>query len=110
MSRIDLGQEQQADLLSAAVRLYEAEMYELCMILLQVLMQLGNKESYVLAGHCISSQNYSDGETISNMYYKISCDLGSGVGCYNLYLNHKKTNIDEAAKYLKRAKKLGWIE
>lgn len=98
----------QADLLAAAVRLYEAEMYGLCLAILHVLMKCGNKEAFVLAGHCISGDNYLVDLKLANRYYEIACDLGSAVGCYNLFLNYSKDNNSTAEAYLSRAKKLGW--
>lgn len=108
MNKYKFDSEEQADLLSAAVRLYESEMYELCMNILHILMSCNNKEAYVLAGHCISCFNYSNKLELSNKFYEISCELGSSVGCYNLFLNYKKIDNAIADEYLKRAKELGW--
>ena len=109
-TRIEFEEDAQADLLSAAVRFYEVEEYQLCMNLLHVLMVCGNKESYVLAGHCISESGYMGDMELSNQYYKVSCEMGSAVGCYNLYLNNLETDREMASKFLKRAKDLGWVD
>lgn len=100
----------QSDLLAAAVRFYEAEMYDHCMLILSSLMALSNKEAYILAGHCIAEQNNDNGDTISTVYYDIACELGSAVGCYNSYLVRKKTGEPSADDYMKRAVDLGWID
>jgi TPR repeat protein len=102
------SEEAQSYLLSAAVILYEAEMYDVSILILHVLMSCQNREAFVLAGHCISESKYSNHIEISNKYYEVACDLGSAVGCYNLYENYKENNSEAAKKYLKKAKKLGW--
>jgi len=108
MSNFD--SEAQRDLMAAATRFYEAKMYDHCMIILNSLMALAHKEAYVLAGHCVSEQNDDKGDAISKLYYDISCDLGSAVGCFNSYLVRAKTDRQSADDYIKRAVDLGWSE
>lgn len=103
-------EEAQRDLLAGAARLYDAEMHDQCMVVLSILMGVGNRESYVLAGHCVSEYNFPHATTVANGYYEAACELGSAVGCFNLYLNHEKSNAVLADLYLQKARDLGWNE
>lgn len=102
------GEDEQSDLLSAAVRLYEAGVYGLCMSILDVLMSCKNKEAYILAGHCVVENEYEDSKELARQYYGVACNLGSSVGCYNLHLSYLNENEIMAETYLQRAKLLGW--
>lgn len=107
-STIKFSAEEQKDLLSAAVRLYEARMYDLCLNILHILISCDNEEAYILAGHCIAYSGGSNSKELSNKYYEISCNLGSAVGCYNLYESYRDDNNPIAEAYLQRAKEFGW--
>ncbi|WP_156402366.1 hypothetical protein [Caulobacter sp. Root1472] len=103
-------EEAQKDLMSAAVRLYEADMYDHCMIILNLLIKSGLKEAYVLAGHCVSAGQPEVSGGISNAYYEAACELGSAVGCYNLHLNYQQSDESRSKVYLERARALGWVD
>ena len=100
----------QTDLMRAAARLYEAEMYEVCVELLNILIACDYVEAHILLGHCISELKPELGMDVPNRHYEIACEMGSAVGCYNLYLNLAEANDDKAAVYLAEAIKLGWEE
>lgn len=98
----------QDDLMSAAVRFYEAGMLEHCMMILQVLMNEGHREAFLLAGHCIPEESSAPLDELQNKYYEIACEMGSNVGCYNIYLKYKEIDEAKAQIYLQKAKNLGW--
>ncbi len=102
--------ESQVDLMRAAARLYEAEMYEVCVGLLNILIACDYVDAHVLIGHCISELKPELGRDVPNSHYKIACEMGSAVGCYNLYLNLSEAHDDQAAAYLAKATELGWEE
>lgn len=109
-STLSLDESFQADLMSAAVRLYEIGKYDSCLGLLYILMKKNCKESFVLAGHCFNNDSISGSKSISNSFYTSACELGSAVGCYNVYLNETGIRDDVASQFLVRARELGWEE
>lgn len=77
-------------------------------MILNILMKNDNKESFVLAGHCLSSSGGKYLNDAAAKYYSISCELGSAVGCYNAYLSYKDLDEECSEVYLKKAIDLGW--
>lgn len=100
----------QAHLLSAAVQFYEADMYDLSMSILHVLIRCENREAHVLMGHCIAASEYKGSMDLANKHYELACEMGSSVGCYNLYLNNVELDAHLANQHLEKAKALGWNE
>lgn len=105
---VQFDEEAQKDLLAAAARLYEANMLDVCMSILAILIKCDNASAHVLYGHCISNEEYKYAQQIANDHYKIACEMGSAVGCYNLYMSYAKKDNAIAENYLEKAKNLGW--
>ncbi|WKL55757.1 hypothetical protein Q1W73_08545 [Asticcacaulis sp. ZE23SCel15] len=98
----------QRDLMGAAARLYEANMIDVCMSILSILIKHDNDDAHILYGHCISYEEYKYSDDIANKHYEIACEMGNATGCYNLHLNYLKHNDARAGELLNRAVELGW--